>query len=183
MEKLVEGSIVQKAYKIDLDKLDEGYLSDSIICFAENRNKAKSILLQEIRYDDWKIKYTDEEVNYLNIPVKRAKSADKVIFEGKEVSRFSIDSLIEERIRLNQLDIIANNPNIKFCYIMKGNSYYRPNHSGYTYVRFEAGVYPKDEAVKTARHCSDIRLEWVDEEEHNKMINQKIQELRDKLIL
>ena len=31
--------IVQKAYEIILDRLDEGYLSDHIVCFADSRNK------------------------------------------------------------------------------------------------------------------------------------------------
>lgn len=94
---LAEGFVISKAYEIDLDKLDEGYLSDSIICHAENLNKAKTELLKKIRYDDWKLKYSGEELNYLNIPVKRRKSSDKVIFEGKEVVRSSIDGLIAER--------------------------------------------------------------------------------------
>lgn len=178
---LAEGFIVSKAYEIDLDKLDEGYLSDSIICYAENSNKAKTELLKQVKYDDWKIKYSGEELTYLNIAVKRRKSSDKVIFEGKEVLRCSIDGLINERERITKLDEISNNPNIKYCYIIKG-SYYRPNSCGYTSLRFEAGVYPKDEAVSHAKSVREIRLEWVDIEEHNKMINQKIAELQGRLL-
>ena len=178
---LAEGFVISKAYEIDLDKLDEGYLSDSIICHAENLNKAKTELLKKIRYDDWKLKYSGEELNYLNIPVKRRKSSDKVIFEGKEVVRSSIDGLITERERIAKLDEIANNPNIKYCYIIKG-SYYRPNSCGYTSLRFEAGVYPKDEAVRHAKSVREIRIEWVDIEEHNKMINEKIAELQGWLL-
>ena len=43
-------TITQKAYEIDLDKLDEGYLSDSIICYAENSNKAKTELLKKVNF-------------------------------------------------------------------------------------------------------------------------------------
>jgi hypothetical protein len=178
---LAEGFIVSKAYEIDLDKLDEGYLSDSIICYAENSNKAKTELLKQTRYDNWVLKTSGEELTYLNIPVKRRKSSDKVIFEGKEVVRCSIDGLITERERLSKLDEIANNPNIKYCYIIKG-SYYRPNSCGYTSLRVEAGVYPKDEAVKHAKSVREIRLEWVDIDEHNKMINEKIAELQGRLL-
>lgn len=178
---LAEGFIVSKAYEIDLDKLDEGYLSDSIICYAENSNKAKTELLKQVKYDDWKLKYSGEELTYLNIPIKRRKSSDKVIFEGKEVLRCSIDELINERQRIAKLDEIANNPNIKYCYIIKG-SYYRPNSCGYTSLRYEAGVYPKDEAISHAKSVREIRLEWVDIEDHNKMINQKIAELQGRLL-
>jgi hypothetical protein len=105
-EMLAEGFIVSKAYEINLDELDEGYLSDSIICYAENLNKAKVKLLKEIQYDNWILKKSGKELTYLNIPVKRIKSADKVIFEGKEIIRCSIDKLIEERERLAKLDEI-----------------------------------------------------------------------------
>ena len=86
-----------------------------------------------------------------------------------------LDSIIQK------LDEISNNPNIKYCYIIKG-SYYRPNSCGYTSLKFEAGVYPKDEAVSHAKSVREIRLEWVYTWEHNKMINQKIAELQARLL-
>ena len=178
---LAEGFIVSKAYEIDFSKIEEGYLYSEKICYAKNRNEAKSILLKENKYEGICIKGTDEEVDYMSIPVIRCKNADKIIFEGKEVVRSSIDELISERERLAKLDEISNNPNIKYCYIIKG-SYYRPNSCGYTSLRFEAGVYPKDEAVSRAKLVRGIRLEWVDIEEHNKMINQKIAELQGRLL-
>jgi hypothetical protein len=179
---LEEGSIVLKAYEIDLDKLEEGYLSDSIVCYAENSNKAKVTLLRQIANDNWKLKYLGEELTYLNIPVKRKKSSDKVIFEGKEVLRSSIEQLIAERERIAKLDEILNNPNIKYCYIIRYGQYYRPNSCGYTSLKFEAGIYPKDEAISHAKSVREIRLESVDIDEHNKMINQKIAELQERLL-
>jgi hypothetical protein len=178
---LSEGFIISKSYEIDLDKLAEGFLSDSIICYAENLNKAKTKLLRMVKYDYWVLKYSGEVLTYLNIPVKRRKSSDKVIFEGKEVVRSSINELISERERIDKLDEILNNPNIKYCYIIKGG-YYRPNSCGYTSLRFEAGVYPKDEAVTHAKSVREIRLEYVDINEHNEMINQKIKELQGRLL-
>lgn len=177
---LIEGSIVSKAYEIDLNRFDEGYLSDSIICYANSRNEAKVNLLNQIKYDNW-VLYNNVEITYLNIPVIRKKSSDKVIFDGKEVLRCSIDDIIYERERIAKLNEITNNPNIQYCYIIKG-SYYRPNSCGYTSLRFEAGIYPKDEAVRHAISVREIRLECVDIEEHNKMINQKIIELQDRII-
>ena len=178
---LLEGSIVKKAYEIDLDRLEEGYLSDSIICYSENMNKAKTELLKMVKYDDWKLKNSDDELTYLNIPVKRRKSSDQIIFEGKQVLRCSIDLIIKERERIAKLDEILNNPNIKYCYIIKG-IYYRPNFCGYTSIKSEAGVYPKDEAIKHAKSVREIRIEWCDVEEHNQMINDKIRELTGRLL-
>lgn len=178
---LAEGFIVSKAYEIDFSKIEEGYLYSENICYAKNRNEAKSILLKDNKYEGLCIKGTNDEVDYLNIPVVRCKNADKVIFEGKVVVLSSIDELKSERDRIAKLDEIANNTNIKYCYIIKG-SYYRPNSCGYTSLRYEAGVYPKDEAVSHAKSVREIRLEWVDIEEHNKMINQKIAELQWRLL-
>jgi len=110
-QELKEGSIVEKGFEIDLDKLEEGYLSDVIICQAESLGKAKAKLLRKVQYDDWRLKYSGEELTYLNIPVKRKKSCDKVIFEGKEVLRISIDSIILERERIAKLDEIINDKN------------------------------------------------------------------------
>lgn len=178
---LVEGFIVEKAFELDLDRLEDGFLSDNKICYAENINKAKSLLLKEVKYDDWKLKSNGEPLTYLNIPVIRRTVSDKVIFEGKQVIRGQINFIKEERERLVKLDEILNNPNIKYCYIIKG-SYYRPNSCGYTSLKFDAGVYPKDEAVDHAKSVREIRLERIDIEEHNKMINEKISELKSRLI-
>jgi hypothetical protein len=178
---LAEGFVTSKAYEIDFSKIEEGYLYAESICYAENRNKAKSILLGMNKYEGLCIKGTSNEVDYLSIPVIRCKNADKVIFDGKEVVRSKIDELINERERLSKLDEIANDPKIKYCYIIKG-SYYRPNSCGYTSLRFEAGVYPKYEAIKHAKSVREIRLECVDLEQHNKMINDKIAELQGRFL-
>lgn len=174
-------NIVKKAYEIDFDKIKEGFLAASVICHAENLNKAKSLLLKEVKYEYWKLKYSNEELSYLNIPVKRCKSSDIVIFEGKEITRYLINEILEERERLAKLDEIANNPNVKYCYIYK-SGYYRPNRSGYTSLRFEAGVYPKEEAISHAKSVREISLYCVDIDEHNKMINEKISEYQERLL-
>ncbi len=173
--------IVEKAYEIDLDKLDEGYLSDNIVCYAESRNKARVELLDKVKYDDWKLKYHNEELNYYNIPIKRRPSYDVVIFENNKVIREDVENMSNEKARIAKLDEILNNPSINYCYIIKGG-YYRPNHCGYTSLKFEAGVYKKEEAVAHAKSVREIRLERIDIEEHNKMINEKISELKDRLL-
>lgn len=178
---LAEGSIVLKAYEIDLNRIEEGYLSDNRICYADSINKAKTQLLKNIQYDYWKHNYTGKDISYLNIPVIRRKVFDKVIFEGKTVIRNDIEGIIEERKRKAKLDEILNNPSIKYCYIIKG-SYYRPNSCGYTSRKVEAGVYAKEEAVSHAKSIREIRLERIDIEEHNKMISEKISELQRALI-
>lgn len=171
-----------KAYEIDLDKLDEGYTTDTIMCHAECITKAKVKLLEQVKYDDWKLRASGDELTYLNIPVKRRKYSDKVIFEDKEVLRHEIESIINERERNAKLDEILSNPDITHCYIIKHGSYYRPHSSGYTSLRHEAGVYPKEKAVLEAKSVREISLLRCDAAEHNKMINENIAELRARLL-
>lgn len=171
-----------KAFEIDLEKIEEGYLYDTKMCYAENRNQAKSTLLKEIRYEDMKIRHTDKEVDYLNIPIKRRKCADKVLFEGELISKYKVSEIESERNRIAKLDEILNNPSIKYCYIKKGAMYYRPLAAGYTEYIVYAGVYLKEDAVKQAKSCRELYLVRIDIDEHNKLINSQISELQTRIL-
>lgn len=183
MNKTLNETIVKKAYGVDFDRIDEGFMFDSgmYIRYAEDRNQAKSELLKELEYSDLKLKWSGDELSYLNIPIIRMKDFDMVIFEDKRVKRFEIDNILEERERLSKLDEILNRSDIKYCYIKKG-SYYRPNSSGYTSHKTQAGVYTKEEAVSSARNVRDITVIPIDIEKHNERINNEINELKTRLI-
>lgn len=173
----------KKAFEIDFSKIEEGYLYDSssFITYAENRNKAKSELLRMAYCENICLTGEDEELTYLTIPVIRCKEADKYFFEDKEMTLLSIDRELRERKRISDLDEILNNKHIKYCYIVK-NGYYRPNNCGYTDFKHRAGVYSKEEAVSSAKSCSDIRIMRIDINEHNQMINDEINELKTRLL-
>ncbi len=174
-------SFPTKAYQIDLDRLDEGYLSDTIMCYANNVNEAKMKLLQEIKYDNWRLKYTDAELTYLNIPVIRRKSDDKILFEGNAVTKTEMNRILYKRERYLLLENISNDTSINYCYIKKG-SYYRPNSCGYTDYKYRAGVYTKEEAVQSAKSCEELTIIPIDILEHNTMINNEISELSSRLL-
>lgn len=72
--------LAQKAYQVNFDKINEGFLSSGNICYAESRNKAKSILFNEIGDEGWELRYSDDPLSYINIPVIRAPEYDKFIF-------------------------------------------------------------------------------------------------------
>ena len=175
--------LTQKAWKINFDKIEEGFLYSERVCYAENRNKAKSELLSKSRkdYDTLILKYTDEDVTYLTIPVVRYKAVDKYLFEGKELTSYQIDEIINERQRIAALDVILNDAEIQFCYIRKGY-YYRPNRAGYTEHKIFAGVYPKDEAIQHAKSVREIELIPIDIHEHNAMIQKEIDDLKTRFI-
>ena len=174
--------IVKKAYRINLDRIEEGYLYDEFICHAEKMTQAKSLLIKEVKYEGMELKYRKKDVNYLNIPVVRCKSADIVEFEGENLPIVKIDSIIKQRERFAELDKILSDESVKFCYIKKGGYYYRSNHSGYTEYVVHAGVYTKDDAVSSAKSCGDIKIIPIDIERHNEIINKEIEELKTKLL-
>lgn len=173
--------IVEKAWKIDLEQLDGGYESSEIVCHAENTNKAKIALLHKVKYDSWKLRWTGNEINYLNIPVVRANEYDLVLFEGANVTLNKVAEIKAKRERIAYLDGILNDESIKYCYIRKG-SYYGPNCCGYTQYKFQAGVYTKEDAVSQAKSVSELYLEPINIAEHNEMIQAKIADLSSRII-
>ncbi len=176
-------TLKQKAYKVDFGKIDEGYLASDIVCHAETIGKAKVKLLREIGSDYWKLKYTDEEITFKNIPVVRASECDLFEFEGKDLSMARINEIAKERDRKADLDAMLDNPKIEFCYIKKRGMYYRPNSCGYTDFTIKAGVYDKKDAVSEAKFCDEIYLIPIDIEEHNDRIQDAINDLHTRLIL
>lgn len=174
--------IVKKCWKIDLDKIDEGFMYSGVSVHADSRNEAKTKLLHEIRYDEWKIRFTREEVNYINIPVIRSKAGDIVLFEGNEIKKWEVNHVLSERKRFVELDKILENPGVQFCYIMKRGSYYAPNSNGYTDYKFKAGVYTKEEAVQDAKSCNELRIIPINIEEHNSILNKMIKDIESRII-
>lgn len=173
--------IIKKAYKIDFDKIDEGYIASDKVCHADSIGKAKSLLLRQIKYDDWKMRYTDELVTYTNIPVKRYPEGDLVDFEGEPIPLWKVDGILRDRTRKKLLDDILIGET-KYYHIKKNGMYYKPNSVGYTDFQHMAGIYPKEDAVDHARHCDDIYLIPINIDDHNMLINLHILELQSRII-
>ncbi len=178
----MEYKLVNKAYKIDFNKIEEGYLASEVSCVAESRSKAKSKLLSKIKWEDWKLKYSDEDITYLNIPVVRYPEADQYEFEGQCLSLWKIQDILNERLRIAILNNILVNDLITHCYIKKHGSYYKPNHCGYTERIIDAGIYDKQDAVDCAKSCRDLIIIPIDIKEHNKIFFDKISELEAKIL-
>ena len=176
-----EGSIVEKAYQIDFQKIEDGYEYTTKICYAKSLNEAKSLLLQLVKYFDLKHRFTGEPITYLNIPVLRCKSLDKLLFEGQVLVKSDIDYILQKRTRASKLEEILQNPDIKYCYIIKG-SFYRPNYCGYTSKIIEAGVYEKKDAIEHVRNVMEATVEPVNVEVHNHLVMEEIKKLQELLI-
>jgi len=173
--------LIKKAYGVNWDKIDEGdyYRGNISPVYAEGRNEAKSLLLSEV--SDYNLRFSDEDITYLNAPIIRYKDCDKYEFKGKELTLRQIEDKKRQDERDNELQSILNDESIIYCYIRKG-SYYRPNSCGYTDRRDRAGVYTKEEAVSSARSCQELSIIPIDIKEHNKMIQFEINELNERLL-
>lgn len=171
--------IIKKGYQIDFSKVDEGYMYGPETCVADSRNEARYILFN--RRIIFSLKCSDD-VTYTNIPVIRCKEVDLVEFEGHNITRNKIADLLKDRERSKMLDDLMEDETKQFFYIRKGG-YYRPHSSGYTDMRHRAGVYDKKRAIKSARMCKDLVLIPINIEEHNKMIQDEIDDLETRLIV
>lgn len=175
-------TVVEKAYGLDLDKIDEGYLMTQTIVHADSRGKAKTKIMHELRYDDLKLCYTDAPVTFLNVPISRVPECDKVDFAGEILTKEMVRDKLRERERHSELDAILENPETQYCYIMKGGYYYRPNSCGYTDRKYRAGIYTKEYAVSDARSCSELRIIPIDVSEHNQMLTNVIEDMMSRMI-
>lgn len=173
--------LTQKAYQINRGLINEGYCYSEMACYAENRNKAKYSLFKSYGHEI-NLLLSDNEVSYLNIPVVRYKEADLFLFEGGNKNIRQINEILNERERLLELEKILIDDSFSHCYIKKGG-YYRPHSSGYTDFRHRAGIFTKEEAVKSAKSCRDLTIIPINKDEHNKMINDEIDDLKTRLII
>lgn len=177
----METTVATKAYKINLNRIDEGYSYSEVICHASTFNEAKSRLLQKVRYDGMKLRLGDD-LTYLNIPVVRAKEYDLVDFEGKYISQFEVHEILDKRKRMDYFNSILTDQSVTHCYIRKHGSYYRPNACGYTQIKAFAGVYEKSDAISHGKSCSDLQIIPINSAEHNKMIESEIEDFKTRLI-
>ena len=174
--------LILKAYYIDYNLLDNDTYDIDLQCYAETRNKARYILFKQVQMEN--LKLTDgSPLTYSNIPIKRdSKDLDIYEFENKELSKRNIDKIIKKRERIKELDIVLDeNTNAK-AYIKKNGMYYRDGHCGYTSLIYEAGIYTIDDAIDSAKRCTDVTIQIIDPSVHNKIINDKIEFLKKHLI-
>ena len=58
---------------------------------------------------------------------------------------------------------------------MKRGTYYRPNSSGYTSRKHQAGIYTIKEGVEDAISCNELWLERTSKEDHNTMLEKHLE--------
>lgn len=182
MEDINKLPIVKKGYSLQWDLLENGHYYDDYKVSAETRNQAKSLLLGMFKYEDPKLLFSQKEVTYLNIPIRRDRNYDTVLFEEKEYSRHALSKMLIVREHDAKLAQILSDEKVSHCYIKKRGSYYRPGSCGYTEVISRAGIFPKQEAVREGKGDLLFHIVPIDIEKHNAMILEETKELESKLI-
>lgn len=179
----IKYKLAKKAYCVDATRIKGGFWrgSEEWVSWNSSVGAAKSELLKDIISNGFDRLSNGDEITYLNIPVRRCKHCDLFEFEGENLSMIAISEKIKKRERLACLDDMIANSAIEYCYIRKG-SYYLPDSCGYTEMRHRAGVFTKEEAVQSAKSCSELTLIVIDIEEHNKMIQAEIDDLKTRLL-
>jgi len=171
----------QKAWEINPNRLLEPWFSGDEVYYG-TRGQAKSSALPD--YDAART-CSDEEITYLNIPIRRAKNMDKYLVNGEIKTRSQIEYDEEKACKFAEIDdTVSNNPNSK-AYIRKGGYYYRPDCNGYCSSVLDAGVYSVQEAAKSVKRSSlgdCMALILIDKEDHNRAINNRIADLKTRLI-
>ena len=177
------GEIKQKAWCIDWSKIDEGYYYSGNIdpVYANSRSKARSIFFKETNICDYQ-PTNMEDIEYITIPLLRDKECDKFEYKGEILSISEIERKKLNDKRLTEFRDIENDESITHCYIYKNGYYYADNHCGYVSAQNRAGIYTKKDALSSGRSCRELHIEPVNTEDHNKMVNNEIEKLKNRLI-
>lgn len=174
----------EKAWVINSNNWNLPYFANDTIYYGGTSYHARKKAFSDLGFgtlDRWM-----EPLTIHSLKMKRQPASDMYLIGGSLKPKAQIE--LEEKIKYKneELDnILLQNPPTCMCYIRKGGYYYRPNNAGYTEYIIEAGVYTLVDAVSSVRntgyydHMSAILIDPV---VHNKMINDKIEELKSKLI-
>lgn len=174
---------IEKAYIVPQHQYNEPWFAPEIIVYANTRSEAKTKALNKL--DDEYLDKWGEPIGFLNIKILRHKIYDKYLIDGELKTKEQIDRDNIYKQREEMLDkLLSDNPG-SMAYIKKGSYYYMPNSCGYTERKDTAGIYTIEDAVSEVRHCSIndcMQAIVINKEEHNKMIMDKINDLKIRLI-
>ena len=175
----------EKAWSLNAAACSEPWhVDDGFVVYASTRNKARSIMVKQCLSEG----FTDvggNDFTYKNVPISRCNRFDKYLYRGEVLTLVRIQERQATEKHYAEADkLVVDNPN-GFAYIKKGGYYYGPNHCGYTERLTDAGVYDIKEAARCVKGCGlrdHMFVIPIKIEEHNKMIEEKIAELKSKLI-
>lgn len=173
--------LIERAWVVNPSNFEEPYFARQIY-YAETAGKAKNKMLPDL--DGYK-DFLGEYICFLSLRVSRAKDADIYLVGGEKKIKRDIEYDNKKKEQSEMLDSLVANNHDAMAYIKKGGYYYRPNNNGYTEFEAFAGVYPIADAAMSVKGCSlgdCMRMIIINKAEHNKMITDKIEDLKTRLI-
>lgn len=157
--------IIEKAWHVYHDgmvKLAAEYyhsVDETPIYYADSRNQAK---LKAREVYDWGI--DDREPTYIDIKVKRAKEADKVLFRGETISRSRISGIIKTEKRNKKLMELPDDEKYlvqdRRNYVGNSVLWWAKDHKGYTCDFDRVHIFTKDEILKYFIDGRDTDIIW-----------------------
>lgn len=173
--------VLQKGYTLLTERIQNGWYFDHSVT-AKHISTAKSMLLKILKGEE-ALDTFGEPFTFNNVPLVRHESRDLVMFEDIPTLRFTVEKILRERSRNNELDSYLVDPEVQYCYILKHGSYYADNSCGYVSRRDNAGIYTIEDGVSKAKSCEDLRIIPVDNAEHNKMTFETIKASFGRMII
>jgi len=173
--------ILKKAYCLNLEKIDNPELHNEEIMYYETRGKAKKDLAE--LHSCYGVTINNEPISFLNIPIKRCKKADIVLYKNKPIQKYMIEAIKRLDEHNKKLDDFLENDEVEFCYIRKHGSYYRWGYAGYTGFKHKAGIYSKEDAVKHCKNIIELECIPINIEEHNAILKTEIDEIKKGIIV
>ncbi len=145
--------IIKKAWSVDLDQIERDWEYGNGVAYG-TIGQAKAKLIG--RFEGAIIALTDEEVTFLNLPIKRNKECDYVLYDRSMVKRYCIEELKKE-------DRISNLSDDETYYVQDRRNYvgnavlwWGLNSSGYTTDLKRAQKYTGAELKQGSWRDTDI---------------------------
>lgn len=144
--------IIEKAWRVNKDKFEEPWYHGDQIYYG-TRGKAKSSSISD--NDAGKL-LNGKEINFINIPIIRAKEYDKVLFNNEVIKRYQIKQKLREQ-KIKEL------PKDKLFYVQDSRQYvgnavvwWELNGNGYTTDISKAQIYTYEQIQKFQLRETDI---------------------------
>ncbi len=144
--------IIKKAWSVDLDQIDNPWHYDRGLAYG-TQGQAKAELLSEF---DCAKTTIGEEITFLNLPIKRNKECDYVLYDRSMVKRYCIEELKKE-------DRISNLSDDETYYVQDSRNYvgnavlwYGLNNNGYPTDLKQAQKYTGAELKKRTWRDTDV---------------------------
>ncbi len=147
--------IIKKAWSVDLDQIDNCWYYDCGLAYG-TKEQARMKLISEV---DCAMTITGEDVTILNLPIRRNKECDYVLYDRSMVKRYCIEELEKE-------DRISNLPDNKTYYVQDRRNYvgnavlwWGLNRNEYTADIRQAQKYTGAELKKRTWRDTDVMWE------------------------